>query len=177
MQRPTSITTFGILNIIFAGMGVFGIISIMALLTMTAASADNNPVIRIMLENPAYTMWMKVSIPLGVLAIGVLLAAGVGLLRMKNWGRTLSISYAIYAIVIGILSTVLNILLVVPPALEEASRLQGPEAAGAMGGVIGGAIGGCFGLIYPIVLLIFMTRPKLVAALRTATPPSLPPTQ
>ncbi len=177
MQRPAAVTTFGILNIIFAGFGVFGIIGSFALLTMTAASAAKNPVLRIMQENPAYAMWMKVAIPLGILACGVLLAAGVGLLRMKNWGRTLSIAYAIYAIVIGILSTVLNILFVVRPLLEEASRKQGPEAAGAMGGAIGGSVGGCFGLIYPIVLLIFMMRPKLVAAFRSATPPSLPVTE
>lgn len=58
------------------------------------------------------------------------------------------------------------------PMLEEASRKQGPEAAAAIGGAIGGTVGGCFGLIYPILLLIFMTRPKLVAAFN---PPDAPP--
>ena len=34
----------------------------------------------------------------------------------------------------------------------------------AIGGAIGSSIGGCFALIYPVLLLIFMTRPKLAAA-------------
>jgi hypothetical protein len=44
----------------------------------------------------------------------------------------------------------------------------------AIGGAVGGVMGGCFGMIYPILLLIFMTRPKVVAAFRGAMPPSLP---
>ena len=36
-----------------------------------------------------------------------------------------------------------------------------PEQAGAIGATAGGS---CFGMIYPVLLLIFMFRPKVVAA-------------
>jgi len=174
MQRPASVTTFGILNIVFAVFGVFGILGVIALFSITGTS--NNPVVKIMRESPAYTAWMKLTIPLGLLTCGILRAAGMGLLRLENWGRKLSIVYAIYAIVFSILGLVMNFIYLFGPLLEEASKKQGPEAAGAIGGAVGGSIGGCVGLIYPILLLVFMTRPKIVAAFHPPSPPPLPTT-
>ena len=174
MQRPPAVTTFGVLNIAFAIFGVLGIFATVALLSADAMS--NNPVVTIIRDNPSYAAWMKVTIPLGLLSCAALLAAGIGLLLLKEWARKLSIGYAIYAILFGLLGVVLNFVFLTRPMLEQASQRQGPEAAGAVGGAIGSSIGGCFGLIYPILLFIFMTRPKVVAAFRPATaPPSLPP--
>jgi hypothetical protein len=175
MQRPTAVTVFGVLNIGFAVLGIFSLFASYAMLFATAAS--NNPVIEVIRENPTYAAWLKVSLPLGLLSCLVLLAAGIGLLKMKDWARKLSIVYAIYAIVFTIIGSVLNFFFLIRPLLERASQAQGPEAMGAIGGAIGGSLGGCFGLIYPIILFIFMLRPKIVAAFRSsATPPSLPPT-
>ena len=175
MQRPVSVTVFGILNIVFAGLGVFAMIGTIALFSLPGTS--NNPVVRIMRESPAYAAWLKLTIPLGLLTCVALLVAGFGLLRLKSWARKLSIGYAIYAIAFGILGIVVNFIFLFGPLLEEAHRRHGPEAAGAIGGAVGGTIGGCFGLIYPILLLIFMTRPNVVAAFHpSAAPPALPPT-
>jgi uncharacterized membrane protein YfcA len=55
--------------------------------------------------------------------------------------------------------------------LEQAQQQHGPAAAGAIGGAIGGSVGGCFGLIYPVLLLIFMLRPKVAAAFQPPAPP------
>jgi hypothetical protein len=169
MQRPTSVTVFGILNIVFAAFGIFGLIASIALFFMPGNS--NNPVIKIMNENAAYAMWLKVCIPLGVLSCAALLAAGIGLLRLKSWARKLSIGYAIYAIVFGIIGMVVNFIFLIEPMLKEAQNQQGPEAAGAIGGAIGGSFGGCFGMIYPVLLLIFMMRPTVVAAFQPSAPP------
>jgi hypothetical protein len=173
MQRPTTVTVFGVLNIAFALLGVLGIFASFALLSATAMS--NNPAVTIIRDNPTYAAWMKISIPLGVLSCMLLLAAGVGLLFLKEWARKLSIGYAVYAILFGIAGIALNFVFLTRPMLERASQQQGPEAAGAMGGAIGASIGGCFGLIYPILLLIFMMRPNVKAAFRPLDlPPSLP---
>jgi hypothetical protein len=168
MQRPTSVTVFGILNIVFAALGVLGLIASIALFFMPSDS--NNPVIKIMHENAAYALWLKVCIPLGVLSCAALLAAGIGLLRLKPWARKLSIGYAIYAIVFGIVGMVVNFIFLVEPMVKEAQNQQGPEAAGAIGGAIGGSFGGCFGLIYPVLLLIFMLRPTVVSAFQSSAP-------
>jgi len=93
MQRLVSVTVFGILNIVFAVLGVFGMIGILVLFSMSEAS--NNPVVRIMRESPRYAAWLKLTIPFGLLACIVLLAAGIGLLRLKSWARKVSIGFAV----------------------------------------------------------------------------------
>ena len=94
---------------------------------------------------------------------------------MKEWGRKLSLAYAVYAIIAGLAGILFTFIFVLQPLLEKAQTTQGPEAAEAVGGAIGGSVGGCFSLIYPVLLLIFMTRPKLVAAFRSPQePPALP---
>jgi hypothetical protein len=169
------VTTFGVLNIVFAVLGVFGIMALIAMLNMSGA--PDNPVIKLMRENPVYVTWIKISIPLGLLTIAALLTAGIGLLRLKAWARVLSIVYAIWTLVNGLCGLVLNYLFLVRPLMEEAARKPSAESAGAMGGAVGSVFGGCFGMIYPVLLLIFMTRPKVIAAFRPAAsePPPLPP--
>jgi hypothetical protein len=115
---------------------------------------------------------MKLAIPLGFLAAGVSIAAGVGLLKLKSWGRALSIGYAIYSIVASLLGAVLNYIFIMQPLMERASQKSGPEAAALIGGAIGGTFGSCFGMIYPVLLLIFMLRPNVVAAFRPPAEPA-----
>jgi len=169
MQRPTVVTVFGILNICFAALGVIGIIASIALFFVPADS--NNPVIKIMHENAAYAMWLRICIPLGILSSLALLAAGIGLLYLKPWARKLSIGYALYAIVFSVVGMVVNFFVLFEPLLKQAQSQSGPEAVGALGGAIGGSCGGCVGMIYPILLLIFMMHPSVVAAFRPPSPP------
>ncbi len=175
LERPRTATAFGVLNIVFAGLGLIGVISSVAMFASSAAS--DNPVIKIMQENPTFMLWNKIWIPLGLLTIGVLLAAGIGLLRLKPWARKLSVFYAIWAIGTGLAGMVVSYLFLVRPMVEEASRKSGAESAAAIGGAVGAVFGGCIGMVYPILLLIFMTRPKLIAAFHPSAvePPALPP--
>ncbi len=172
MQRPVSATVFGILNLVFAAFGLFGLLATVTLLS--TAADTHNPVARAMLDNPTFALWIKIGLPLGLIALLVLLVAGIGLLRLKEWARKLSIGYAIYAIVMGVVGMLMNLLFVVRPMLAQAQQ-QGPENAAAMAGAFGGVMGGCIGMIYPILLLIFLTRPKLVAAFQAPPESSLPP--
>ena len=169
MQRPTALTVFGILNIVFAVLGLLGVVA-SVMLFFAVENVSSNPVVQIIHNNPTYAGWMKISIGLGLPAAGALLAAGIGLLQIKPWARILSIVYAIYAVVMLMISTVINYFCLLQPMLQAAQEKQGPEAAAAIGGAIGGTFGSCFGLIYPVVLLIFMTRPKLVAVFQPGPP-------
>lgn len=172
--RPTSINVFGVLNIVFACFGIFGLLGSAAVLF--AAGDSNNPVIKVMHENPGYATWLKISFVLGIPGCGALAASGIGLLLLKPWARFLSIVYGGYAILLGLLGTIVNVIYLVLPLLRQAQEQNGPEAAGLIGGAIGGSVGGCIGLIYPILLLIFMTRPNVVAAFRSdAQSAALPP--
>ncbi|MGB7769064.1 MAG: hypothetical protein WBN22_09475 [Verrucomicrobiia bacterium] len=169
MKRPASITVFGILNFLFAALGAVGLIASVALFSPPAN--PNNSVLKLIHEGPAYAIWLKICIPLGLLSCAALLAAAIGLLGLKSWARTLSIAYAIFAIVFCLVAMLINLVLMVQPMFVQAPRQQELEAAGAIGGPISGTIGGLFWLIYPILLLIFMLHPKVVAAFRPPAPP------
>ncbi len=164
MQRPVSVTVFAVLNLVFAAFGVFGLISSFALFTMV--DAGNNPVLKMMQENPAYKTWIMLSIPLGLAVCVALLASGIGLLGLKPWARWLAIAYAIFAIFLCIANLLVNYIFMVRPLLEQAEHARGPEAGAAVGGAVGVMFGGCAGLLYPVLLLIFMLLPKVAAAFR-----------
>jgi uncharacterized membrane protein YfcA len=81
-------------------------------------------------------------------------------------------AHAIYAIGFALVAMGVNLFLMIQPLFEQARPNQELAVAGAIGGPLSGTVGGCFGLIYPVLLLVLMTRPKVVAAFR-----SLPPSQ
>jgi len=172
VQRPTSVTVFGILNIVFATLGVFVVLFSLIMLAMLGRES-NNPAIQIMQDEPNYVALLKVLLAIRFFVCAGLLASGIGLLMLKSWARILSILYAIYSFVMIPVVTVLNYIYLTKPIIEQAHQQQGPEAAGAIGGAIGGMVGGCFGLVYPVLLLIFMLRPNVVAAFRSSPSPTL----
>lgn len=161
IQKTTTVTVFGILNIAFAVLGIISVIGMLALFAVVG-DTSKNPVLQLIHDSPAYAIWMKTSMVVGLLMAGLLLTAGIGLLQCQRWARVLSISYAIYSIIMLVVSTVVNFFFMVLPLLHQAQSKSGPEQAGAIGGAIGGTVGGCFGLIYPVLLLIFMLRTKPV---------------
>jgi hypothetical protein len=173
MERPASITVFGILNIVFALLGLLGIV--VSSVMMFSEAAANNPVVMQMRQNPTYDLWLKITIPLGAVSAIVLLCAGIGLLLFRSWGRTLSLVYAWYAIGFGLLGMLVNYLFLVRPMLEQARQDGGPEATGAFGGAMGGVLGGCIALVYPILLLIFMSNARVKGALQRREVPGVTP--
>ena len=157
----------GILNLVFGALGLLSLAMIVAMMFIPQPKVPNaNPVMGLIQENAAYALFMKISVPLGVVASMVLILAGVGLLRLRPWGRHLSIGYAVYAIIAAIAGGAANCYFLMP-LVEKASRMPaGPEQAGLIGGVVGGMVGSCAGLLYPVILLFFMFRPNVVAAMQ-----------
>ena len=170
MQRPTSVTVFGILNLVFGAMGLCGVLWSLAMLYGPIAEqvAKDNPVLREMQANRAFSVYSYVATALGFVFTLVLLAAGVGLLRMRPWGRTASIVYGVYGIFSASAGTLFTFLFVLEPMLEKNQELPAAERAGVIGGVVGGVFGACFGLVYPVLLLVFMFRGNVVAAFAAA---------
>ncbi len=156
--RPTGVTVFAILNIIFGLMGVFGIVVSVGMLVLGSRIAGPNPVMDKMFDSVAYLAFTAVGMVVGIVFSILLLFSGIGLLKMSKSARTISIVYGVYAIVSTILANAVNVFVVFIPALEQA---QGAQRAGMIGGIIGAGIGGLVGLIYPIALLIYFTRPTV----------------
>jgi len=162
-SRPASLIVFGILNILFGVLGLCGTAgsSAMFFMELPRDPAMPNPMLDLLDSNPTFRLFMQVTLVLGGLASLALLAAGIGLLLTKAWGRMLSIGYAWYAIVSGIVSMIVQWTSVVQPML--AAR-QG-DAIDVFGLVVGNLLGSLFSFAYPIVLLVFMNRAPVRAAL------------
>ncbi|HUS33652.1 MAG TPA: hypothetical protein VMZ53_34360 [Kofleriaceae bacterium] len=176
MSQPTQppprvIKTLGTLNLVFAGLGLLGGAMTYAMYFGGLKIAPGpDPLREAALGSPAYMSFLRVSMVAGFIASLVLGASGIGLHRMKEWGRKAALAYAVYAIV-GAIAGIVMLAKYVLPAL---SKLHGPAA---QGGVIGGMMGGVIAISYPIVILVFMNRRNVREAFARANEPPVPPAQ
>ena len=170
MQRPFPVSIFGMLNIVF---GIYALYSIFATLSTLAITGESkNEIIKIIHDVPAYATWVKCTIPLGLLSFALLLVSGVGLLRLGEWARKLSIAYGVYAILFVIAVAITDSIYVLPRAFRETLN---PDRVGPVPIAIMAIMEGLFGMIYPVALIVFMKRKEIVAAFRPpAPPPDLP---
>ena len=154
--KPGSIKVFGILNIIFGSIGlVCGGFGFLVLVLMQSSSEMGDAIQREMSTqySEGYMTFIMFGAVIGLLLNIFLLTCGIGLLKERNWGRTWSLGYAVLGIIHATVSAIGAII------FAEA----GPAALGAgFGAIIGTAIG----VIYPICILVFLTRPNAVEALK-----------
>ena len=171
MKRPTAVSVFAILNIVFGALGI--LCTPLSVVFLFLPIRTGSPILRMMNEQPVFRAWMIVEAALGIVAAIVLLVAGIGLLRLRPWARIVSIGYGVYAILNGLLGMVTNYIFILMPMAGE-MRSGSAEALGAFAGLIGGLVGGCLGLVYPVLLIIFMNRPRIRAAFATEQVPVMP---
>lgn len=167
--RPTSVTVFGILNLVFAGMGLLGLCcGLISMIGMDLIpNQQPNPVLDIMNENEAYRIFSMVSMALGFVSTVALGLAGFGLLKMRPWGRQLSLVYAVYTIIAAIVTIIATWYWLFGPLMEAADKAPpGPERFSTLISAYGSVGSNCFSFIYPIFLLIFMMRSSFVEAFR-----------
>jgi len=147
-ERPVSVTVFGILNIVFGAMGLLCTPLSLAMILWLPTDA--------LQVTGGFRQWLFFSYGAGIAFAACQLALGIGLLGRKRWARQGSVVYAACSIGFGVLG-----MLVTGAALARGSLGLPPDA---VPGYIGGLIGGMAGFIYPVLLWVFMTRPRAVAA-------------
>ena len=177
MQRPTAVTVFGILNIVFGVFAIIGMVASAAVLSMGQPGA--NPALETMMQSGVAGAWMKISMVLGGIAAIVEIVSGIGLLQLQEWGRKAALGFAAYSILAAIVSAFINFTFVVMPMMNQSGTSADPAMkAMAIGGAVGTVIGSCGGLVYPLFLLFFMTRPEIIAAFAppaVSAIPTVPP--
>jgi hypothetical protein len=148
MSKPVAVKVFGILNIVFGTLG---------LVTSPLNFINVNRSLDLIGAEGFYRSWAYFSIGLTPVTSLALLILGIGLLRYQEWGRRGTVIYSWIVIVLGILSVVITV-------GSLATQLGGEPNPVVIGGIIGGVVGGVIGLIYPILSLVFLTRPSAKAA-------------
>ena len=142
--RPGVATTFGILNCIWGGLGLIGTLDFVAGLCRSPRAI---PTVGRRLQNVddffRRTWFFRID----------LAPTGIGLLNLKSWGRTGTIFYAVYSLVMSCVS-----ILVVFMTASEISRAPAAVQGGFVGGFIGALL---FSVLYSILLLVFMNSPKM----------------
>ena len=150
-------TALAVLNIIFGGLGLFGLFNLIILLIMPPAPpAWMGRDYALMMSIPGYKTYAMVG---GILQVSMgvlLLACGIGLLRLRDWARNGSMIYA----AITVATVVINVVLFL------AWQIPAMEAAGVSSSEVNmmrvsGSTGPVLGLVYPVVLLALLTRPMI----------------
>jgi hypothetical protein len=151
-RRPISAIIFGILNIGFAAFSWIELLLFKPMASIMAKSAAAS--------DPAQMHWQWIASVVDAAAALAQLAGGAGLLAGQRWGRILSLAWAWFDIVFCLTRC---------PLTWDASRDAlaaahvGPGAAPVLTW-IAAIIATIASMIYPGLLIYFMTRPKLKTA-------------
>ena len=137
-RRPGGLTALAVLNFVFSGLAVIGILGLVVVVTMAgslkeaAQTADERATFEA-LENMNMGLWALI-LASNALAFATLLISGIGYLKMRHWGRLFANVYAVTAIGTALLGVFLS------PA--------------ELGG--GFNIGTIINLVYPLLTLYFI---------------------
>ncbi|MFQ6131663.1 MAG: hypothetical protein ACE5R4_06480 [Armatimonadota bacterium] len=172
-QRPAIVTVIGILAIAFGVMGLFALpINIMQIMGVWPGSEFTRP----MFQNPPMGTWMKVGVFLTPVSCALWIISGVGLLRLRPWGRILAIGLIVFGLLTQLLMTVLMV-----PAMQSSVGTMfpvGSQQAAMMKTIMTAsmAVGMVFGVGIMVTLLILLTRPHVRQAFEPVVHPTAGPT-
>lgn len=140
IEKPISVTVFGVLNIVFGGFGLlFSSLATFGLVTAgdTSKMASTYKIFLLFMNvvGFGFSVW--------------LLTLGIGLLMFREWARSGSVIYGWLGIILSVTETAVNFFAFVMNwvAVSEGERAEY---------IVGLCIGLVGGLIYPVLLLIFM---------------------
>lgn len=105
-----------------------------------------------MLSGPMQSYNLIKGFILLVLGLGMLVG-GIGLIRLRPWGRSLSLGIAAAEIAWALVDFVINVFFIFPMITQSMGE-EFAETPQIIGSVVGGMFGTFMALIYPVVLLI-----------------------
>ena len=157
--RPISATVFAILNIGYGGFNLLGLLFLQVVVSMGDKVGPHSP-LKSFYTDPSQLHWLWISGLIGGISGLFLMAAGVGLFFCANWARLTSVAWAGFDILFVLASTPMSW----KYAHAAAASSTAPAPMAGAFTVLVTVLSVVFSLVYPVALLIFMTRPKLVAA-------------
>jgi len=176
LVKPKAIKVFGVLNVIFGGLGLLGTcIGLGAILAITSGlipvpDGQSNPAFVTQDENAFLYFYNIISAAVALLFAIVLLVSGIGLLKHKKWGRTTGLAWAAYCVLSTIVVSVVTWTHLYPYQLETLANNEATAAVPNMEAILLGSM--IFGnvlsvgyLIYPGLFALFSSKPPFKDAL------------
>jgi hypothetical protein len=167
-RRPGSVTTFGILNIVF---GALFLLCGLASLSETRAEVNGKDVsdelkAYLVSEVPGYNVWRFGSVGIGVLLGVGFVVSGIGLLQIQSWGRVLGLVCAGVSMGFELFQSIYQIALVNPATSKflAGAPLIGGFVSGIMTGVV--IIVALIVIAYCVVLLVGLLQPGTARVFR-----------
>ena len=155
-SRPTVVTVVAIIGICLSGLGLLG--GVCQIFNLFVHFGGPNPVVDAMKKNALLWNYTIVGTVIGWLLAGGMLAGCIGALNMTGWARRLMVYMAALQIVLGLVGLMMNAIYLremMAPMLESSD----PAARfGAKIGMVAGFVGTIIGMIFPVVVVILMTR-------------------
>lgn len=174
-RRPTSVTVIAIIAIIWGSLAVLGgLCTLPQYLGMRLAP---NPAMDAMNSDSLVLGFNVGAIGIGFILGIILLTGGIGALSLKPFARRLLLGYAIAQIAFYLLSLPVQIAVVYPRMMQAAEAKLGantPVVTGMRIGFFGGVAFGLITMIWPALILYFMTRPHVKAAFEEPPAPQHP---
>jgi hypothetical protein len=193
-QRPASVLVIAILNIIGGGLGLLGTVcsgggqllgggKMFTGSTTAAPPGKQQEFTEFEEYQKRAEKFLNEELPggpalkYGEMSVGLVLSvlmlvSGIGLLSMQSWARVLAILYAILSILHHLASLIFAVGFTLPAARDFfAKKPPGNEMINTFASImeiilIVSVVVGFLFIIYPIVVLILMLRPYVVAAFR-----------
>jgi len=176
LDKPKAIKVFGILNVIFGGLGLLGTcIGLGAILAITsgllpAPEGQSNPAFVTQDEDAFLYFYNIISAAFALLFTIVLLTSGIGLLRHKRWGRNTGLAWVAYSVIATIITSVVTWTHIYPhqlemlPTNEAMANVPNMEVI-LLGSMIFGNVLSVGFLIYPGLFALFSSKPSFKDAL------------
>jgi hypothetical protein len=188
--RPSAVVVLGILHLVGGGLDLLATVCggvgmavqdgapFMGQRSGDGGGLDFAQLQKKMQELPGYQEMAYGGLGANLLLGFMLLAAGVGLLNMQPWARTLSLVYAPLAICDRLVSFFYSLLVVLPGvsvAIPLSSTAAQEEAAMSLmrASIMIGVVVDLLFIAYPIMVLVILTRAPVVAAFRAEEPPQM----
>jgi hypothetical protein len=150
-KRPSVLTIFAVLNIVFGGLGLLCTPVAMVMTYFSMATTGTTPMMQ---------TWVATSSMISIITSVMLVAFGIGLLSRKEWARKGSLACAVFLLLWAIAEMTIGV-------IGLTSGAMGPElisGPGLVGALIGTLIGEFSSMIYPACLAVFMNSEKIKSA-------------
>jgi hypothetical protein len=167
-RRPGSVTTMGVLNLVFGSLFLL-VCFCDGVLLVASRDPDNMMLWEEMKDQvPGFVAVRVGGLLLHILLFILLIVAGIGLLNMAAWGRALSIVYAVASILLEIAMLIYQLAFINPVMNRFVGQFGGggPDIGGVMMIVLTVVTVIIYALVilYAVLLLIMMLTPTVAEA-------------